>query len=57
MKKTYSKPTTTSFSLFTEDSVMMQWSNNPTSGSEACSTKRNGWNSEGWTDTEIAEED
>lgn len=57
MKKTYSKPTTISFNLFTEDSVMMQCSDNPTSGSEACSTKRNGWSSEGWTDTEIAEED
>lgn len=57
MKKTYSRPTTTAFSLFTEDSVMMQVSGTPTSGSEACSNDRNSWSGDNWTNTEFAEED
>lgn len=57
MKKTYSRPTTTAFCLFTEDSVMMQVSGTPASGSEACSNDRNSWSSDNWTNTEFAEED
>lgn len=57
MKKTYSRPTTTAFSLFTEDSVMMQISGTPASGNEACSNGRNSWSSDNWTNTNFAEED